>query len=137
MPVFSNNGGSGGGGGGGSSVATFDCANSISVGNAVYLSAVNTVAKAFMGVAGQTPEAIGIVIAKPTAITCTVLLSGATGPILAGLTTGAIYYVSRATAGLITATAPTGQGEKVQRIGVAAATDNLVVNPDLTSTLLQ
>lgn len=48
-----------------------------------------------------------------------------------GLTAGAIYYVSDATAGALTATAPTTSGHFVQRFGVALSTTVLLLDPSL------
>jgi predicted RecA/RadA family phage recombinase len=52
-------------------------------------------------------------------------------PYITGLTPGAPYYLS-ATAGLITATAPSGSGNAVQPIGYAINSSNLWFNPSLT-----
>jgi len=136
MPVFST-------GGGGSSgpttqvVQTFACPGAVAVGDAVYQTAVaDTVDKALMA-AGvtQTPEAIGIVIVKPTATTCTVVLFGLAA-VPGALVAGSIYYVSNAVAGGITATPPSSKGEKIQRIGVAVNATLIDVDPDLTSVVV-
>jgi hypothetical protein len=74
-------------------------------------------------------NAIGIL---PAAIT-----SGETGNVLVtgsmqstgwGLTSGAIYYLSPTTPGLITTTAPTTVGQYVVQIGKAISTEILVLN---------
>jgi len=46
-------------------------------------------------------------------------------------TPGAVLYVSN-TPGYVTATAPAGSGDQVQRIGVALTADVIFFNPDLT-----
>lgn len=118
-------------------VSTFNCPPAVAIGDAVYVlpGPPLTVDKAFMGIIGQTTEAIGIVIAKPSPVTCDVALYGMAA-VPFPVVQGAIYYVSNLVPGGITTVAPIVKGEKVQRIGVAASAASMVVNPDLTSILL-
>lgn len=111
----------------------FSCPSGVSVGDAVYIDTDDTVNKAFAGAVGQTPDAIGIVLAKPSSITCRVLGKGLSGAIFSGLTTGLTYYVSDSIAGAITSTAPTSSGAKVQEVGQAASTTRLFIDVDSTS----
>ena len=71
--------------------------------------------------ADSTSEAIGMVSAVADADNFTVTYSGeVTG--LSGLTSGTTYYLSAATAGLATATAPTAAGHISKPVGVALST---------------
>ena len=47
-----------------------------------------------------------------------------------GLTAGSNYFISAATAGAFTATAPTGTGKIIRTIGTAESTTKLFFNPD-------
>lgn len=52
-------------------------------------------------------------------------ITGQTG----GLTAGSVYYLDPATAGKLTATAPTTVGQYVVRVGVASNTTDFLLNP--------
>ncbi len=54
-------------------------------------------------------------------------VAGTTG----GLTANTIYYLSAATAGIITATAPTTVGQYVGPVGVGLSTTELLIRPQL------
>lgn len=116
----------GGGGGGGetSNVATYSCAPIVAVGDVVYLSASNTVAKAS---ASTSFAAIGVVQSKPDPNTADVVLSGQTLAIFGLLVAGTEYFLST-TAGALTTVPPISGGTFVQKIGTAQSTTQLVVN---------
>jgi hypothetical protein len=118
-------------------VSTFNCPPAVAVGDAVYVlpGPPLTVDKAFMGLVGQTTEAVGIVIAKPSPVTCDVALYGMAA-VPFPVVQGSIYYTSNLVPGGITTVAPAAAGEKQQRIGVAASGGVLVVNPTLASVKL-
>lgn len=105
---------------------THTCTATEAVGNAIYVSAVDTVAQADATNEIKMP-AIGIVVNKPSSITCYVVTHGLVSG-LSGLTAGSRYFVSE-TAGAITTTAPTTSGSVVQEIGVALSTTELIVEP--------
>lgn len=113
----------------------FDCPVTVAVGQAVYISGDNFVAPASAEAGpGQTPDAIGIVVSKPSSDTCKVLGKGLSPPIFSGLVTGTTYYVSGVTAGAITNTPPTiTEGAKVQEVGQAASPTKLFIDVDSTS----
>jgi hypothetical protein len=77
-------------------------------------------------------EADGFVLAAVTSpADATVYLEGMnTG--VSGLTIGAFYFLSAASPGLPTATAPTGSGNVVQSIGKATSATSLQFEPDST-----
>ena len=79
--------------------------------------------------------AIGFVLSATTSPNnATVYLSGdITG--LSSLTPGNPYYVSGATAGAATATAPSTSGHFVQQIGYAVSTTSIAFQPQLTIDL--
>jgi hypothetical protein len=78
-----------------------------------------------------TMPAIGVVIAKPTATTATLAYVGPVSG-FATLTPGAEYYIG--TAGGIESPSAAGDGDVVQRAGVAITADILLFNPDPTTT---
>jgi hypothetical protein len=112
----------------------------IVIGTPVYSSAVDTVKKAEANASG-TVEVLGLVksvsIANGTtgSIQTTGVLvattaqwdavAGTTG----GLTFNTVYFLDPATAGKITATAPTTGGQYVVRIGKAISSTELVIQP--------
>ena len=114
--------------GSGAVIEPFNCGISVNVLDAVYLSASDTVDKADANTEPTMP-CIGVVISKPTPITCNVVMSGSAGGFV-GLVTGATYYVGL-TAGTVTDSVNTyPQGAVVQRIGYARNTTTLVVDID-------
>ena len=117
-------------------VAQFDCPATVIVGDAVYLSGVLTVDKAFAGIVGQTEDCIGIVLQKPSPTTCLVTKDGLSGAIYVGLVPGVTYYLSDLVPGGITNIAPSAQGTKLQELGIAASATDLDIHIDPTSVLL-
>jgi hypothetical protein len=116
-----------GGGGGASLTGTYDCDAGVAVGDWVYVDAAGLAQQARANAAG-TVGAIGIVTAKPTYATATVQFAGEVT--LAGLTAGAAYYLSAATAGAMTDTAPSTVGQFVQRLGRAKSATVLLIQVD-------
>lgn len=97
------------------------------LGEVVYLSAADTVRKAKSDAPG-TSRAIAFATATiVNATTGVYQTSGALGG-FAGLTAGAVYYVSAGTAGAITATAPSVVGQSVIEVGVALSTTELLID---------
>lgn len=99
----------------------------IAAGDAVYISANDTVLKA-QADATATSRLIGF---APSAITAAasgpIKLSGVAAGVLTGATANDPYYLSAATAGEVTATKPTGSGNRVVLAGFAKnATDLLI-----------
>lgn len=99
--------------------------------SAVYISSANHVSAAKAD-AFATSKVIGCATIAATAAeeTIPVRSFGILGG-FSGLTAGAAYYLSAATAGAITATIPTGSGNSVIEIGVAKSTTELFVNPQI------
>jgi hypothetical protein len=104
----------------------------VAVGDVVYVSAADSADQADNTSAATTP-AIGVVLAKPTAVTATVLYLGE-APVFVGLTPGVEYFVGLV--GGITTVAPTGSGDIVQRVGVALNATTLIFNPDPTTVVI-
>lgn len=87
--------------------------------DAVYISAADNVSKALADNASATSRLIGF--AKST-VADTAVVSVASEGLLSGfsgLTAGSRYYLSAASAGLITATIPTGSGNSIVQAGYA------------------
>lgn len=97
---------------------TYTASGAIAQADVVYISAANSVSKAKAD-ADTTARAIGV---APLAIA-----NAASGDIcsdglisgFSGLTAGSRYFLSAATAGLVTATAPSGAGNSVVQVGFA------------------
>ena len=113
-------------------------AGSIVICTAVYASGANTVDKAKANAVGTT-NVIGlvydatIVAAASGGVLMDGILSATTGQwdavagTTGGLTRDTIYFLSSATAGLLTATAPTSVGEFVVSVGIAISTTELKI----------
>ena len=118
-------------------VLTNDEAGALIQGNVVYMDAVDGVKKA-KGDAAGTSKPVGLSVGTPAA--------GATGQIMiagvltlttgqwdaafgttGGLTFNTVYYLSAASAGLGTVTAPTAVGSYVVELGIALSTTELFV----------
>ena len=126
-----------GGGGPATSGDVVSCDVSVSIGDAVYVSASDTVDKASAEVGvGQTEDAMGIVVEKPTTTTARIIAAGVTPDIYAGLTPKATYYVSDTTPGAITDVPPTATGAKLQEVGIALSSTKLLVGIERTSAIL-
>lgn len=97
----------------------------VSVGDVVYGTGAFTADQAD-NTSTATAPALGVVIAKPLATTATVQYLGETAA-FAGLTPGAMYYLG--TSGGITTVAPNTPGNVVQRLGIAADANTLILNP--------
>jgi hypothetical protein len=116
----------GGGGGGGTASLTFNASCSIaeSIGDAVYLSDTNTVARANAS-SPNTAPVIGFIIEKPTASTCVILTEGEfTYP--STLLAKTTYYLNTA-AGGITSNPPSSTGQVIQEIGTTLNTTKLLI----------
>lgn len=75
---------------------------------------------------------VGVAIADiPNMSTGLVQIAGEVTVAPGGLTLGSRAYLSAATAGQLTSTAPTGTGTVVFVVGFATATDKIIVNPHL------
>lgn len=114
-------------------------AGSLVIGTAVYVSANNTVDKARADAVG-TVNVVGLVAdtsisaAATGGIQMDGVLSATTGQwdavagTTGGLTRDVIYYLSAATAGLITSTAPTVAGQFVVEIGIGISTTEMRIS---------
>ncbi len=118
-------------------------ASAITAGMPVYVKSDGTVDKA-SAAAGGTKAVIGLVRDASIAAAATGniqtdgTLTSADWTSVAGtatLTAGALYYLS-ATAGQITATAPSAAGNYVVKVGIATATDTLEIDTERGGVLL-
>lgn len=121
-------------------VLTNDEVGAIVIGTPVYADTNDGVKKAKAD-AGATKSVIGVVKTASIAaagsgevvingiVTATTgqwdTAAGTTG----GLTANTVYYLSAATSGLLTATAPTTAGQYVVEVGIALSTTELLVRP--------
>jgi len=126
--------------GGGNAVSqTNGEASPIVIGTPVYNDGNDSVKKAKADAAG-TKDVIGIILDASIAsgiagyVQLDGILSATTGQwdavagTTGGLTKGTRYYLSAATAGLLTATAPSAVGQYVVEVGIAISTTELVLN---------
>ncbi len=88
------------------------------LGDVVYISAADTAKKAQAN-AIATQNAIAIATGAISAAAIGSYQSDGIITGLAGLTVGAVYYLSAATAGAMTTTAPSATGQYVVRLGIA------------------
>lgn len=111
-----------------SSPKVYACASGVTVRDAVYCSAANTVALANAGNTAKAP-CIGLVETKPTSTTCTIKRLGPLSG-FSGLTVGDKMWLDE-TDGQIVNAAPSGSNRVAQEIGVVVATDTveLLVDP--------
>lgn len=115
-------------------------AGAIVIGTPVYLQAAGTVKKAKADAAGTT-QVLGLVYDASVAgssagsvvlqgmLTATTAQWDAVAGTIGGLTAGTVYYLSKDTAGELTATAPSASGQFVCRVGQAVSTTEMLVNP--------
>lgn len=108
-------------------VLTNGDATSHALGDIVYISAADTGKKAKADAAG-TKDAIAIAMGAITNGTTGSYQTGGILTGLTGLTANTPYYLSAATAGLLTATPPSAVGQYVVRIGLAISTTELMIN---------
>jgi hypothetical protein len=106
-------------------IPQYACEADVALGDVVYqISSVSKkVGKALSGNAAKTPP-IGIITSK-TGFNVSLSASGTVAAGLSGLTLGQVYYLSDATAGALTTTAPASAG---WQIGVAVSATELLVN---------
>ncbi len=107
-------------------VYTNDDVGSHVLGDVVYCDAADGVKKAKADAIG-TSKAIALATATVTTGTTGTYQNSGTLAGLAGLTAGAVYYLSAATAGLLTATPPSSLGQYVVKIGIATSTTELFI----------
>jgi len=113
-------------------VLTNDDAGNHVLGDVVYIDAADGVKKA---------KADASATAKAFAFATATITNGTTGNYqtdgilagLTGLTAGAVYYLSAATAGLMTSTAPSTLGQYVTRLGRAISTTEfeIAIQPEI------
>lgn len=115
-------------GGGSTTLNVNQATHGLSVGDWVYIDGAGDYLKA-QADAVATSEAVGIVIAVADVDNFTLQFGGRVTAGLSGLTPGAIYYISDATAGEITATAPSDPGDVIKQVLVAtSATTGFITN---------
>lgn len=118
-------------------VLTNDEAGALIQGNVVYMDAVDGVKKAKADAAG-TAKPVGLSVGAPAAaasgqimiagiLTLTTAQWDAAFGTTGGLAFGTLYYLSAATAGLGTVTAPSTVGNYVVELGIALSTTELLV----------
>lgn len=92
----------------------------VAVRDVVYISNANSVSPAKAD-ASTTDKAIGFALATITATNPVSVRKNGTLSGFSGLTVGARYYLSAATAGAVTSTIPTGSGNSIIQVGYAKA----------------
>jgi hypothetical protein len=105
------------------------------IGDVVYISSADTAKKAKAD-SGTTVPAIALATATigngaSGTYQTTGILTG-----LSGLTAGAVYYLSDATAGQMTTTPPSTAGHYVQKLGVAISATEFMIDINLDYILL-
>lgn len=121
----------------------FKAGGALTMGNAVYVASDGDV-EAGRANAAATSDAIGVVAAvnEPGDTTAaagdavTVVTFGPVGG-FSSLTPGKIQYLSDATAGALTETAPSGAGKWLKAVGYAESATVLFVMPDINAAASQ
>jgi hypothetical protein len=111
----------------GKDVVNLTASAALAVGDAVYISAAGTVAKA---------QANAVATARVIGFAAESIGASASGPIqtdgilpgMTGLTAGATYYLSDATPGLVSSTPPSGAGKYVVCVGTAISETELEIS---------
>jgi len=121
--------------GGGASVEGTFFGATVSVGDAVYVSAAATVSQADASAPTGQKVSIGLCVAKPTPTTATVRYAGEAAVFSGTLVDGDTYYLST-TAGQITNDVSAyGAGDAIQIIGVAKDSNTLIIKPQVVALL--
>jgi len=115
------------------STSNYTCPAATAVGDLVYISANDTVARA-NATSTATMPIVGFVYVKPTSTTCGIKQEGEIGG-FSSLTAGTQYFVANSDGG-ITSTAPSGSGNVVQRVAIARNTTTLVIRINENYTVL-
>lgn len=110
----------------------YDCSSSVVFGKLVYIDSNNNVNLADNTNINTTP-CIGMVISKPTTLSCIVKTNGEIEG-LSGITPGQRYFLG--TEGDITSTPPTESGSIIQVIGIGTKSDSLLLLLDYSIILL-
>lgn len=113
--------------GGAGDSGTYSCAAGVNIGVLVRASADDTVSLASAS-SMDTMPVLGVVTSKPTATTCIVQYRGEAA-VFSGLISGKVYFASTVP-GNVTHTAPSGDRQVIQRVGVAKDSNTLVVDID-------
>jgi len=122
------------GGGGGTVEGTFS-GPTVSISDAVYVSAASTVSQADASTPTGSKLTIGICIAKPNPTTATVQFAGEATVFSGSLVAGDTYYLDT-TAGQITNNvAGHSDGDAIQIIGVAKDASTLIIQPQFVAIL--
>jgi hypothetical protein len=118
---------SGGAGASGDTVGLYNCPAGVVIGDAVYVTGANTVGQADAGTLAGNPI-VGIVVSKPTAVTCAVKYTGEAA-VFAGLSSGKYYYVQKGVPGGIidTVAGINAEGDTQVRVGFAKNATTLAV----------
>ena len=107
----------------------------VSVGNLVYATAAAFTAAQADNSGLATAPGMGIVIAKPTPTTATVAYVGEVS-VFAGLVPGSLYYLGTSGGIILGGALPGTPGSVVQRVGVAADANTLILNPILVDVVV-
>jgi hypothetical protein len=96
----------------------------VSIRDAVYISAADKVTPANANV-DATANLIGFATSTEIATATVQVRQGGVLTGFSGLSAGALYYLSAATPGAITSSAPTGTGNRIMLAGIAKSTTAL------------
>lgn len=122
----------------GSSDATllsFTSGEALTAGDAVYVSSSGTVSKAMANAESTSLGFVGLARSTVGSGAALQVIVGGRISGLSGLTAGSRYYLSAATAGASTTTAPSASGQQVALVGIAMSATELVVTPDFKASI--
>lgn len=112
----------------GADTFTSTAAGALTAGDAVYITAAGTIARASAAAGGN--KAIGFVLVASAAAAAATIYFEGRNTALTGLTPGARYYLSDATPGGVTNAAVSGAGKLHQYLGSAVTATSLNWEPD-------
>jgi hypothetical protein len=122
-------------GGGGASVEGSFTGPTVSIGDAVYVSAAATVSQADATLPTGQRLTIGLCVAKPTAATATVRFAGEAAVFSGTLVAGDTYYLDTTAGSITNNVAGHTSGDAIQIVGVAKDTNTLIIQPQMIAIL--
>ena len=117
----------------GTTVEKVVCSSGVNLGDAVYVSGPNTVARA-IALDLSTSLVVGFVVDKDSSTECSIAINGLIIN-FPGITPNTQYFLSRNVEGAISLTPPTISGDILVRIGVGWATDKFLIQIDPSSII--
>lgn len=121
--------------GGGGGAITGEFSGTVSVSDAVYVSAAGTVSQANATLPAGGKLTIGICVFKSTPSTATVQFAGEAAVFGGALTAGDTYYLDTVAGGITNDVSGHTTGDVIQIVGVAKDSNTLIIQPQMVAIL--